>query len=220
MKIGINNIYSSFVFLLVLACGGFIIYFSITNNIFHRPFNLIYIFMGISILLAGIVFIAVLYNFRFLVISNRGIVCVYPFLLKKKEIQWQNLTKIDCNASYNFLYSSMSRKVVLSSYDITISFSNLEFENFNTLTKQIPNGQEVLKKLNLSCYTIKGIKYNFIKLIGCVILLSISFYLIYPITIVWLDQLFIATIIILQYASVMRIIRLIKVLLMLKKEAK
>ncbi len=220
MKIGVNNIYTSFVCLLLLTCGGWIIYFSITDNVFHRPFNLIYIFLGISILFTIIVFVGVLYNFRCLAISNSGIVCVYPFLLRKKEIQWRDLVKTDWEVDYNFLYKNMVRKVVLRSNDTTISFSDLEFENFNTLIKQIPNGQEVLKEINMSRYTIQGLKRDFAEPILYSILVSVFFYFLYPISSTWWGRVIMFTIMLLQYASVMRIIRLIKVLKMLKKEAK
>ncbi len=145
MKIGIYNIYTTFVYLLIFFCGGVVCFFA--ENIFN-PFKLISVFAILVILITLLLFFRRLYKFRFLIISDKRIASIRPFLLKKQVIKWSNLGKIDFNVYYG-IGKSLNRTISLSDNKVTISYSDLEFENFETLTKQLPNGEKILKEINL-----------------------------------------------------------------------
>ena len=71
MKIGINNIFTSFWFFIMILCGGTLTYFAFDKNLFTG--DLIFIgkfFVGLFILITiGIIFY-LLYKFRILIIDK------------------------------------------------------------------------------------------------------------------------------------------------------
>ena len=75
MKIGINNIFTSFWFFLMLVCGGTLTYFSFDRNLFTG--DLVFIakfFVGLIILITIGILFYFLYKFRILIIDKNKII--------------------------------------------------------------------------------------------------------------------------------------------------
>ena len=213
MKIGINNIYTSFILLLLAFCGVVIIYFTMIDSSIQVPF-LLYPFLWIAIIVSIGVFISIIYNFRFLVINKAGIYCFYPFLFRKRVIKWRDLQNVKTEIVTSF--KSKGRAILLNSEKVTIKFSSLKFENFDTLTKQIPNGENILKEVTLSFYAFRGIKYDFLEQIVYIVLLLL-FCFVFPYH-HWIKWILIPLAILLLCSSIGRLLRLVKVFRMLKTE--
>ncbi len=206
MKIGIHNIYTSFTVIFLLLCGVGLLYFGAIDLLI--PFKLLSVFVVIAMLVWVALLLMVVLKFRILIVSKTGIISLYPFVLKKQELKWADVQKKDFEVSYNRLAKSQSRKVIVNSDKISLSFSDIEFENFERLTRNIPEGEKLLKELNLT-YKNWLTKYAFLEHIAYIIIVLSFLYLnIELIKYLWL------IIFLLLYASIMRIIRLWKMLKM------
>ena len=93
MKIGINNIFTSSWFILMLLSSGTLTYFSFDRNVFTSDLFFVGKFiMGFMIaLFIGFLFYS-LYKFRILFIYNSRIISITPFLLKIQKVDLSNRT--------------------------------------------------------------------------------------------------------------------------------
>ena len=170
MKIGINNIFTSSWFILMLLSSGTLTYFSFDKNVFTSDLFFVGKFiMGFMIVLFIGFFFFTLYKFRILFIYNNRIISITPFLLKIQKVDLSNVKRIKWSNFYSF-QSWLYREVNITSSSGTISFSDLEFENFDSLTDQFTNTNNKSKKevidleqaktnlssINFSIYLLSG----------------------------------------------------------------
>lgn len=146
MKIGINNIFTSYWFIGMLLGSGYLTYLSYDKNLFAKDVILILkMTMGFMILLfIGFLFYT-LYKFRILIIYNHQIISITPFLFKIEKIDLKQIKRIKWSTFYAFK-STLYREVKITSSNRTISFSDLEFENFDSLTEEFTNTNSKSKK--------------------------------------------------------------------------
>ncbi len=165
--IGISNIITFLMFLFITFLGCVLFYFTFieSDTISNFPI-LMYPFIGISFLVPLIVWLVVIFKFKIVIITDKGISCFYPFILKKKQLKWKNLKEIEWSI-FSF-GKSYYRAVNLKSIDVEIVLTDLEFENFNSLTDKIPNGIDLRKEIDVEQAKIeKTPTIIFIVLISC-----------------------------------------------------
>ena len=152
----------------MIFCGGALGYFAIKNNAFSS--DLIFIgkfFIGLIILFSTGILFYLLYKFRLLVIYNKSIISIYPFLLKKEKIDLNSLEK---HKYENFIGFNVTtyRRVILTDPNTNISFTDMEFENFETLTNGILNSKNKRNKVDLkqAASNISNMNFNVYLLSG------------------------------------------------------
>lgn len=161
----------------MLLCSGTISYLSFDRNIFTSDFligKIVAIFMiGLLIGISSYV----LYKFRILIINTESVISIHPFQLKKKKIALTKIKWVKFN-SFNHDEGTAYRKVSLSSSNSKITFTDREFENFETLTNLLPNSKDKRNTVdreqaeaNLSNVTFYA--YTILALILFLILISI-----------------------------------------------
>jgi fatty-acid desaturase len=166
MKIGIYNIFTTFWFLIMLACSGTLTYFSFSKNLYSGDAILI---VKIVIAIISLIFICVLfyrlYKFRILIVNKNRFISIHPFMFKiitidilhSKNVKWKN---------FSAFKGTIYRKVELKQGKNKIDISDLEFENFENLVISL-NGNHNKDKI-----TIEQAKSNNSMMIFNVILLS------------------------------------------------
>lgn len=175
MKIGINNIFTSSWFIFMLLSSGYLTYLSYERNIITSDVILVVkLTMGFMIVLfIGLLFFT-LYKFRILFIYNSRIISITPFLLKIEKVDLKNVKRIKWSNFYSF-QSWLYREVNITSSSGTISFSDLEFENFDSLTNQFTNTNNKSKKKEIDLKQAKSnlssINFNIYLLSGFLIFL-------------------------------------------------
>lgn len=211
MKIGINNIFTVFI-LLIMVFGGVVlpIYALIYWDMFAN-FNPIYIFIAMAFVLGVAVFVSILFNFRLLTISKDGISCYYPFLLKTQTIKWCDLVSADWKIY--FAWKTETRNILIRSHAQSITFSDVEFENFEALTKQIPRGKQLLQQMNKTFYTPAKVKLTLGQMLFFTALLCLSLYFILGLPEALFFPLLICLNIFLLLATIKRVIKQVKILI-------
>lgn len=175
MKIGINNIFTSSWFIFMLLSSGYFTYLSYKRNIITSDVILVVkLTMGFLIIFFIATFFYTLYNFRILFIYNSRIISITPFLLKIEKVDLKNVKRIKWSVFYSFK-STLYRDVKITSSSRTISFSDLEFENFDSLTNQFTNTNNKSKKKEIDLEQAKSnlssINFNIYLLSGFLIFL-------------------------------------------------
>lgn len=138
MIIGLNNIFTTIWFLLMLISGGLISIVSIDKGLLFG--DLIFIakfFVGLLILITIGVVGFFLYKFRILIITDKKIISVRPFIFKIILIE---LTKIEKSEWKTWQIKATQYKTlqVWDNNQRFISFSDFEFENFDKLVSKVP----------------------------------------------------------------------------------
>ena len=176
MKIGINNIFTSFGFLVMLLCSGTLTFLSFNRNVFAGDLFIVgKIIMGIMILLFIGIFFYSLYKFRILVINNNSIVSIYPFLLKKEKIDLAKIKKLKSENFFAFK-GTVYRKIMVTDFNGTMEISDLEFENFEKLTSELKLNQNKKREIDLkqAKSNLSNVNFNVYLLSGLLIFLIIN----------------------------------------------
>ena len=173
MKTGINNIFTSFWFILMILCSGTLTYIAFNKNLFTSDLIFIAkIVMGFMVLLFIAIIFYTFYKFRILVITKNNIISIFPFLLKKEKIE---LNKVSIKMSnWTGQKGTIYRLAEVKNGNNKISFSDMEFENFDSLTNQFYNNnynEKVKADINQAKGNISSMKFNFYSLIGFLIFL-------------------------------------------------
>ncbi len=170
MRIGIHNIFSVVLSLIFISSGGVIFYFTFIEET-KLISDLGLFFLGFVCLISFGYCIFILTKFRFLIVTDNGLFCFHPFLLRKKQLKWIDLEKTEWSTFY---WKGIFRKVLLKTAYTEISLTDLEFENFDTLTNKIPNGKKLRKEIDREqAQTEKSMMtwYNyFFSIVGLVLL--------------------------------------------------
>ncbi|MHC1774603.1 MAG: hypothetical protein AB9834_04235 [Lentimicrobium sp.] len=135
MTIGLNNIFTSFWFLLMIGGG-----LKLTTTILPR-FDRIDFWMAkfwlidIMIITIGVI-VFFLLKFRILIVNKRKIISFFPFRLKVTIIEKTNIKSIKwTNVSQN---ATLHKCFQIKDFENnTIEFSDFEFENYYTLESMI-----------------------------------------------------------------------------------
>ncbi|WP_430411787.1 hypothetical protein [Kordia sp.] len=150
MKIGIYNIYTTFWFLLIISCGGMLTYISIEKNLLTS--DLIFIakfFVGLLSLISIGIFCFLLFRFRFLIINAENVVSIRPFIFKKKVIDLKHNFRIKIEQDID-QKAAIYRRIKLSDANSTLEFTDKEFENFESLVRQLPLKDSKKKAIDLA----------------------------------------------------------------------
>jgi len=139
MKIGINNIFTSFWLILMICCGITFYYWAFCMNFFASDVPILgKFFVGLLMLITFAVFVFFIIYFRILIIKNNEIISIYPFRLKFKKISVDNIKNILWDSI--IIKASLYKKITISTSDGNSTYlSDLEFENFDSLISKIPN---------------------------------------------------------------------------------
>lgn len=204
MKIGINNIFTSFWFSLILICGGTLTYFSFDRNLFTSDLIFIAKFFIVLIILItiGILFYFV-YKFRILIIDNKKIISVHPFWFKQEKIDLTKIKKLKLENFFAFR-GTVYRKIKITDSNRTMEITDLEFENFEKLTSKLRVDEKKKKEIDLeqAKSNFSNINFNVYVLTGLLIFLVLNT--------VWNSKFYLITIVfffytgLLLYASVKR----------------
>ncbi len=207
-KLSIPNIYTLLVMLFLIVCAIGLIYFDFFEKEVAAPPIALQIFIWIAYIFVGIMLVFIIRYFKIIVVYNYGIVCIYPFLFKKNEIKWDDL-EITKTEVY-FFAKTLVKSVTLNGKYAKISLSSFEYENFATLVKQIPDGDNVLAEINEKYYIFfKSKRRNIIEhtiFIFCNIGLA---YYIFPLLDLCVFTLFFLVSLVLILASIKRIVQTI-----------
>ncbi len=176
MKIGINNIFTSFWFLVMLLCSGTLTFLSLNRNVFTSDLFFVgKIIMGFMILLFIGFFFYSLYKFRILVIDNNSIVSIYPFLLKKEKIDLTKIKKLKLENFFAFK-GTVYRKIKVTDFSGTMEITDLEFENFKKLTSELKLNQNKKREIDLeqAKSNLSNVNFNVYLLFGLLVFLIIN----------------------------------------------
>lgn len=176
MKIGINNIFTSFWFSLILICGGTLTYFSFDRNLFTSDLIFIAKFFIVLIILItiGILFYFV-YKFRILIIDNKKIISVHPFWFKQEKIDLTKIKKLKLENFFAFR-GTVYRKIKITDSNGTMEITDLEFENFEKLTSKLKVDEKKKKEIDLeqAKSNFSNINFNVYVLTGLLIFLVLN----------------------------------------------
>lgn len=176
MKIGINNIFTSFWFSLILICGGTLTYFSFDRNLFTSDLIFIAKFFIVLIILItiGILFYFV-YKFRILIIDNKKIISVHPFWFKQEKIDLTKIKKLKLENFFAFR-GTVYRKIKITDSNGTMEITDLEFENFEKLTSKLRVDEKKKKEIDLeqAKSNFSNINFNVYVLTGLLIFLVLN----------------------------------------------
>lgn len=174
MKIGVNNIFTTFWFFSIFLCGGTLIYFvAFDKNLFTS--DLVFIakfFVGLSILITIGILFYFLYKFRILIIDNEKIISIHPFWFKKQRI---DILKIKTLKLENFVAfrEAVYRKIEITDTNGKLEINDFEFENFEKLTSELNFDRNKKKEidLNQAKSNLSNLKFNVYILSGLLILI-------------------------------------------------
>ena len=139
MTIGLYNIFTTLWFLLMFICGGVLTYITIDRGFFSSDVELFTKFI-IGILVLITMGIAGFFGtkFRFLIIKDNKLTSIYPFILKKDRINFDQVVKIKWKTWT--IKATIYRTIeIFDKNNFKTSISDFEFENFDTLVSKIPN---------------------------------------------------------------------------------
>lgn len=140
MMIGLNNIFTSFWFLLMIGSGLKIIFFIIPKfDSIDFWFGKFWMIVFATIVIGVIIFFLI--KFRILIINKRKIISLFPFRLKITII---NKTDIQSLNWYNVDQKAILHKCIqiTDSKNNIIKFSDFEYENYHSLESKILGKQE------------------------------------------------------------------------------
>lgn len=149
MKIGINNIFTTFWFFIMFLCGGTLTYMSFEGNLFTS--DLIFIakfFVGLIVLITFGILFYFLYKFRIIIIDDNKIVSINPFWFKKEQIDLTKIKKIKLRNFFTFR-GTVYRRIEITDINGKLEISDLEFENFEKLTSEINFDRKIKKEVDL-----------------------------------------------------------------------
>lgn len=170
MTIGTYNIFTSFWFLFMLICSGTLTYFSFNNNVFLSDLFLFSkVIMGFIMLVFTGLLISILMKFRVLFISHKRLISIFPFLLKKEIIDLTNVKKIHYENILSFK-GTVFRKLIIFDSHKSLSFSDLEFENFDLLLDKLHHRNLDRKVVDLkqAKSNISDVNFNVYLLVGLI----------------------------------------------------
>ena len=179
MKIGIYNIFTFFWFVLMMILSGTLTYFLFNKNDFKTDTPIfIKIILGIFSILFVAILIYFLYKLRILLVSKKNIISIYPFLFKFERIE---ISKIKSIKWENFIAfkATVYKKVKIKDDSKTIVFSDLEFENFEILVKELNIGSEKKFKIQIeqAKANINDVKFNLFTNFGLLIFLLATMFM-------------------------------------------
>lgn len=173
MKIGINNIFTSFWFFAMFICGGTLTYFSLYKKVFTG--NLIFVgkfFIGLIVLITIGLFFYFIYKFRIIIVANKNIVSFYPFLFRKEKVDLNNIKKLKLENFFAFK-GTVYRRIKITDSNGTLEINDLEFENFERLTSELKIDLIKRKKIDFeqANSNFSNINFNVYILLGLLIFL-------------------------------------------------
>ncbi len=143
MKVSIPNITTSLFLLFAVPYLSWLC-FVLLSLIFTENYVDIYKIIGLfSFCAFECLFLYVLiFKFKIVKIKDSGIYAFYPFLNKRKHILWENFHSIEADVMLRYRLPSF-RKITIKGKKgrekiVSISLTDIEFENFNSLTSDIP----------------------------------------------------------------------------------
>ncbi|NRD23870.1 hypothetical protein HNV10_11490 [Winogradskyella litoriviva] len=172
MKIGINNIFTSFWFVIMFLCGGTLTYFSFDRNLFTS--DLIFIakfFVGLIVFMTIGILCYFLYKFRIIIIDN-NIVSINPFWFKKEKIDLTKIKKLNLENFFAFR-GIVYRRIEITDINGKLEINDLEFENFEKLTSEINLDRNKKKEIDLeqAKSNLSSLNFNVYILSGLLIFL-------------------------------------------------
>lgn len=170
MTIGTYNIFTSFWFLFMLICSGTLTCFSFNNNVFlSYLFLFSKVIMGFIMLVFTGLLISIMMKFRILFISHKRLISIFPFLLKKEIIDLTNVKKNHYENILSFK-GTVFRKLIIFDSHKSLSFSDLEFENFDLLLDKLPHRNLDRKVVDLkqAKSNISDVNFNVYLLVGLI----------------------------------------------------
>ncbi len=176
MKIGINNIFTSFWFFIMFLCGGTLTYISFDRNIFTS--DLIFIakfFVGLIVLITIGILFYFLYKFRILIIDSEKIISIHPFWFKKQRIDLTKIKKLKLENFFAFK-GTVYRKIEITDTNGKLEINDLEFENFEKLTSELNFDRNKKKEIDLEQAesNFSNINFNVYVLSGLLIFLVLN----------------------------------------------
>lgn len=159
MKLGIININTFFVVLIILICSSILSYISIFKGLLYG--DLIWIakfFLALMILINIFVIAFIIFKFRLLIITNRDIFILYPFrflLLKTKIDKIKNLSWKSYVDSKAFFYRQLTFRTESNK---SISLCDKEFENLDYISQSL--GQNTIANKKIQQLNIQRAKSN------------------------------------------------------------
>lgn len=148
MKIGINNIFTTFGFFGMFSCGGTLSYFAFYQEIFKSDLMFVAkFFVGLVLLITIGLLLYFVYKFRILIVAEDKIVLLYPFRFKKVKIDLNVIKKIKLDNFYAFK-GTVYRRVEITDAKVTIEINDLEFENFERLIPTLKVDPEIKNKMD------------------------------------------------------------------------
>lgn len=178
MRIGLNNIFTTLWFALMLACGGALTYISIEKGLFVG--DIIFIakfFMGLLTLITIGVAGFFLFKFRLLIITDKRLISIHPFIFRFRSLEINNISNISWTIWT--LKATIFKTIVLKGKtNKIVSFSDFEFENFDQLVSKIPNLQNDIKRSKIYYEQAKSnLSFMTFMLILNVLFIGINLYL-------------------------------------------
>jgi hypothetical protein len=149
MRIGLNNIFTTLWFALMLGIGGALTYISIAKGLYvgDRIF-IAKFFMGLLTLITIGVAGFFLFKFRLLIITDKRLISIHPFILRYRSLEINNISKISWTIWP--LQATVFKTIeLIDKTNKIVSFSDFEFENFDQLISKIPNLQTDTKKSDI-----------------------------------------------------------------------
>jgi hypothetical protein len=147
MIIGLNNIFTTIWFLLMLICGGLISIVSIDKGLLFG--DLIFIakfFVGLLTLITIGVTGFFLYKFRILIITKKRIISLRPFIFKIVLIEFTKIEKYEWK-TWQIKATQYKTIQIWDNNQRFVSFSDFEFENFDKLVSKLPIQQDDKQRL-------------------------------------------------------------------------
>ena len=148
MKVGINNIYTSFWFLLMLLSSGTLSYIAFEQKLFSNDNELVIkIFLGFMVLLFFATSFYLLYKFRIIVIRRNVMLSINFFKLSRVSTNFSDVNSVRLE-NWTSQKGTVYRKLLIFNETSQISFTDMEFENFNTLVDVIPQAKKKQRSIN------------------------------------------------------------------------
>ncbi len=176
MKIGINNIFTSFWFFIMFLCGGTLTYISFDRNLFTSDLTFIAkFFVGLIVLITIGILFYFLYKFRVLIIDNEKIISIHPFWFKKQRIDLKKIKKLKLDNFFAFK-GTVYRKLTITDSNGMLEINDLEFENFEKLTSELKVDKNKKTEIDLAQAksNYSNMNFNVIIISGLLIFLVLN----------------------------------------------
>ena len=163
----------------MIMSSGTLTYFllSTTSSKNETPI-FINIILGIFSLFFVAILIFFLYKLRILLVSKKSIISIYPFLFKFERIEISKIKSIKWE-NFTAFKATVYKKVKIKDDSKTIVFSDLEFENFELLVKELNIGSEKKFKIQIeqAKANIHDVKFNLFTNFGLLIFILVTMFL-------------------------------------------